>query len=156
MVKMILRRTRECQHCFFRQGNQPQYDFTDAVLGQVQDALSNLECGSMEESREAAIHSLQKAAEILERRMKLIKIADRSEYGWAVVAEYESDELAMDSDDVKRISRMEKEVEKKWLRKRQLDDRVDSARGITRATQPRANANVGATLRTGLYFGYDG
>ena len=59
--------------------------------------------------------------------MKLIKMADRSEYGWVVVAEYEYNELSMDSDDEKKISRAEKEAEKKWLRKRkrQLDDRVD-------------------------------
>ena len=50
--------------------------------------------------------------------MRLIKMADRSEYGWAVVAEYEADELAVDSDDEKRIYRAEKEAEKKWLKKR--------------------------------------
>eukprot|EP00731_Ephydatia_muelleri_P026422 Em0018g522a len=135
--------------------NQSQYDFTDAVLGQVQDALRDLEYGSTEETREAAVHSLQKAAEMLERRMKLIKMADRSEYGWAVVAEYESDELAVDSDDEKRISRAEKEAEKKWLRKRkrQIDDRVDGARGVTGATQLRATSNVGATPRAGPCFG---
>ncbi|KAL5490747.1 hypothetical protein EMCRGX_G015926 [Ephydatia muelleri] len=155
MAKMIVKRTRERQHSFLRPGNQSQYDFTDAVLGQVQDALRDLEYGSTEETREAAVHSLQKAAEMLERRMKLIKMADRSEYGWAVVAEYESDELAVDSDDEKRISRAEKEAEKKWLRKRkrQIDDRVDGARGVTGATQPRATSNVGATPRAGPCFG---
>lgn len=153
MAKMIAKRTRERQYSFIRPGNQSQYDFTDAVLGQVQDALRELECerSTDEESKEAAVHSLQKAAEMLERRMKLIRMADRSEYGWAVVAEYESDELAMDSDDEKRISRAEKEAEKKWLRKRkrQIDDRVDS----TRATQPCATYNVGATLRAGPCYG---
>eukprot|EP00731_Ephydatia_muelleri_P001926 Em0001g1926a len=155
MAKMIVKRTRERQHSFLRPGNQSQYDFTDAVLGQVQDALRDLEYGSTEETREAAVHSLQKAAEMLERRMKLIKMADRSEYGWAVVAEYESDELAVDSDDEKRISRAEKEAEKKWLRKRkrQIDDRVDGARGVTGATQLRATSNVGATPRAGPCFG---
>ena len=39
MEKMISRRTRERQHSFLRQGNQSQYDFTDTVRGQVQDAL---------------------------------------------------------------------------------------------------------------------
>ena len=55
------------------------------------------------DKRDAAVHSLQKAAEMLERRMKLIKMADHSEHGWAVIAEYESDELVVDSDDEKRI-----------------------------------------------------
>ena len=54
--------------------------------------------------------------------MRLINMADRSEYGWAVVAEYEADELAVDSDDEKRIYRAEKEAEKKWLKKRKRQD----------------------------------
>ena len=151
MEKMVSRRTRERRYSFFRQGNQSQYDFTDTVRGQVQDALSDLERGG---SEEAAILSLQKAIEMLERRMRLIKMADRSEYGWAVVAEYEADELAVDSDDEKRIYRAEKEAEKKWLKKRKRqDDRVDGARGGTGTTQPRATANVGASLRAGPCFG---
>ena len=151
MEKMISRRTRERQHSFLRQGNQSQYDFTDTVRGQVQDALSDLERGGSEET---AIFSLRKAVEMLERRMRLIKMADRSEYGWAVVAEYEADELAVDSDDEKRIYRAEKEAEKKWLKKRKRqDDQVDGARGGTGATQPRATANIGASLRAGPCFG---
>jgi hypothetical protein len=152
MEKIVSRRTRERQHTFLRQGNlQFQYDFTDTVRGQVQDALSDLERGG---SEEAAILSLQKAVEMLERRMRLIKMADRSEYGWAVVAEYEADELAVDSDDEKRICRAEKEAEKKWLKKRKRqDDRVDGARGGTGTTQPRATASVGASLRAGPCFG---
>ena len=36
-------------------------------------------------------------------RQKLIRIADRSEYVWATVSEYEEDELAEGSDDEKRL-----------------------------------------------------
>ena len=38
---------------------------------------------------------------LLAGRQKRIKLADRSEYGWAVVDEYEDDELALDEDDAK-------------------------------------------------------
>ena len=37
----------------------------------------------------------------------MIKIADRSEHGWATVKEYEDDELAENSDDEKRLFRAE-------------------------------------------------
>ena len=45
---------------------------------------------------------------LLSERQKLIKIAYRSEFGWAVVAEYTADELAEDSDDKKRLEKAEK------------------------------------------------
>ena len=41
-------------------------------------------------------------------RQKLIKLADRSEFRWGVVAEYTADELADNSDDEKRIEKTEK------------------------------------------------
>lgn len=40
-------------------------------------------------------------------RNKLIKIADKSAGGWDTVKEYESDELASDSEDDKRLKRAE-------------------------------------------------
>ena len=40
-------------------------------------------------------------------RQKAIRIADRSEYGWATVEEYEEDELAANSNDEKRLFRAE-------------------------------------------------
>ena len=40
-------------------------------------------------------------------RQKAIRIADRSEYGWATVEEYEEDELAANSNDGKRLFRAE-------------------------------------------------
>ena len=45
--------------------------------------------------------------------MKVIKIADKSQYGWATVQEYLSDELASDSEDEKRLYRSERRAEKK-------------------------------------------
>ena len=37
----------------------------------------------------------------------MIRIADRSEFGWVTVEEYEEDELADNSDDEKRLFRAE-------------------------------------------------
>ena len=74
-IQMMAKTTRERQHTFVRPGNQSQYDFTNAVLWQVQEVL---------------------------RGLKLIRIADHSKYDWAVDTEYETDELALDSDDKKK------------------------------------------------------
>ncbi len=56
---------------------------------------------------------LKKAKEALAHRQKLIHLADRSELVWAVVEEYEADELADDSDDEKKIYRAEMRAERK-------------------------------------------
>ena len=50
----------------------------------------------------------------MQKRIKTIKLAGKSDYGWAAVSEYLSDELASDTEDEKRINRSEKQAEKKY------------------------------------------
>ena len=50
---------------------------------------------------------------MLTSRQKLIRIAERSEYGWNTVTEYEEDELADGSDDEKRLYKAELRAGKK-------------------------------------------
>ena len=54
------------------------------------------------------------------KRIKAIKIADKSDYGWATVTEYLSDELASDTEDEKRLYRSEKRAEKKYKDRQRL------------------------------------
>ena len=51
------------------------------------------------------------------KRMKLIRLADRSEFGWDTVESYKSDDLASDSDDEKKLKRAEAEAAKKRKKK---------------------------------------
>ena len=44
---------------------------------------------------------------LIAQRQKLLKLADRSEWGWAVVEEFVEDDLADDSGDEKRMERAE-------------------------------------------------
>ena len=53
------------------------------------------------------------AKQVIKRRQKLIRIADKSKDGWAVVEEYESDDLASDSADEKRLKKAKHAAEKK-------------------------------------------
>ena len=62
----------------------------------------------------------QKAAEKIEQgitlvknRMQLIKLADRSEFGWRIAIEYEQNDLASDYEDEKRIQKSERAAERK-------------------------------------------
>ena len=60
-----------------------------------------------------ALGFLQEGKAAIEARMKLIKLADKSDHGWQTVAEYMTNELADNSDDEKQIERAEKIAEKK-------------------------------------------
>lgn len=51
-------------------------------------------------------------------RQKHIRLADCSEYGWAMVEAYDNDELAEDPADEKKMADAEKEVARKVTRKR--------------------------------------
>lgn len=53
---------------------------------------------------------------MLEEHQKFIKIADRLDFGWGVVAEYIADELVQDSDNEKHLLKAEKSVERKALK----------------------------------------
>ncbi len=46
---------------------------------------------------------VEEGEKLVDYRQKLIRIADRSEHGRAMVEEYEDDELAEDSDEEKKL-----------------------------------------------------
>ena len=52
------------------------------------------------------------------KRQKHIKVADRSDYGWATVQAYATDDLASGLDDEKRLEKAEKEAERQAAKKR--------------------------------------
>ena len=56
---------------------------------------------------------IEEGQQLIKKRQKLIKLADRSKDGWQVAQEYESDDLASNSEDEKRIRKAESAVEKK-------------------------------------------
>ena len=51
----------------------------------------------------SATEELKEGIKALHTRQKLIRLADRSDLGWAVVDAYESDELASEDEDAKRM-----------------------------------------------------
>ena len=70
--------------------------------------------------------ALKEGMHLIDERQKLIKIADCSESGWLTAQEYETDQIADDSDDEKRYTRAKRQAERlKRRRVRVLGDVVE-------------------------------
>ena len=82
-----------------KKGNLKQFLFNAEILDEVKSITKDLHTQDTASANKAAKRTIR----LIERRQKLIKLADKSEAGWLAVDEYESDELADDSADEKRI-----------------------------------------------------
>ena len=108
---------------FRRKGNEKQFTFNEAVNDSIQSAAAMLEKVKPTTAQETAAlksakEQLQLGTKAIVERQKLIRLADRSEYGWQLVEAYQQDELADSEKDAKRIEEAEKAVELKNRRKR--------------------------------------
>ena len=109
VVKKLNKRMYQFQH----KGNEAQYSFNSSVEDHLESAKKELVKLTPEGEQQTAIVKklktcLDKGIKAIEVHQKHIKITDRSDLGWAVVAAYEDDELASDSQDEKRIYKAER------------------------------------------------
>ena len=93
------------QSSYKKKSHEKQIIFNSAVEDKLDLCASALE--ESPPAVEKAKEMIREGKKLIATRQKLIKIADRSEYGWATVDEYIEDELASDSDDEKRLFRAE-------------------------------------------------
>ena len=107
-----------------RPGNQQKFDHCIKVLEKFESALDALSQSKVEKARDA----IKEGIELVVHRIKLVRIADKSEFGWETVNQYEADELASDSEDGKGIYRSERRAERK--QKDRKKKRPVSARGL--------------------------
>ncbi|CAH3164834.1 unnamed protein product, partial [Pocillopora meandrina] len=98
-------------------GNQKQYELNAKLDSIIESIETESERG--EPNLPLIKKYSQEARELIRKRQKRIKIADKSKDGWQVVAEYESDELVSDSEDEKRL----KKARETASRKRRQKDR---------------------------------
>ncbi len=94
-----LEKVKTKQPKFRFRGNEEQFKFNCKVHELVDQGLKLINSGSSA----TAVPIIEKAKEELSKRNKLVKLADKSEAGWAAVDEYEQDELASNSDDDKKL-----------------------------------------------------
>ena len=117
-----LRRKLKCQEekttKFKQKGHEKQYEFNLDLKLQLEGVAHLI----TQQRTTKATAEVAEATEKLEKRNKLIRIADRSSYGWKTIAEYQSNHLAENPDDEKRIKDSVKLVAKK--EKEALDSKV--------------------------------
>ena len=86
---------------------------------------------------------LDKGAKEIASRQKKIRIADRSKFSWATVEAYESDDLADDSADQKRMEKVEREAARHLAKKRSRRGQGSFSRDMYRNESKRRSQAEG-------------
>ena len=120
--RVVKRLKRARSHEFKRKGNEKQFDLNKEVKDHVEAASAHIAKLPREMQQHpslvSATEELKEGTKVLHTRQKLIRLADRSEVGWAVVDTYESDELASDDEDAKRMKEATKVADQKDQKER--------------------------------------
>ena len=127
-----------------RKGNQQQLDHAVQLLDKSDEASDALKAKSYDKVKAA----LDSGTEVVSKRIKVIKMADKSDFGGSTVNEYLSDELASNSDDEKRMYRAERRAERKTKERRRhfrSMDRKESASSTSAAFSSRSGPSHSAS-----------
>ena len=104
---MVQKLDEERGYQFKKKGNEKQFRFTPSHIDTAKEALAKVGTvpASMTKHLEVVQEELDKGAKQIATRQKKIRMADCSEFSWATVEAYESDDLA---DNLANEKRMEK------------------------------------------------
>uniref|UniRef100_A0A1X7VHN0 Uncharacterized protein n=1 Tax=Amphimedon queenslandica TaxID=400682 RepID=A0A1X7VHN0_AMPQE len=88
----------------------------------------------------------------IQERQKLIRIADRSNFGWDVVNEYQADKLAASSDNEKKLIKAKKQWSRMSKKKKILASTKRIGSTISQAQKPeRWRSRGGLRAQMSLY-----
>ena len=139
-------------YVFKKKGNEQQFSFNRKVAKTSGTALKALESGNIPKAKE----ELNKGISLINARQKIIKLADKSEFGWATVQEYVSDELADDEADASKIKKAEKRAAAKIKtlqeKKRKTSSKVSSASAPPSFSASRPGGSFGSFPSVSGYF----
>ena len=126
--RVVKRLKREKGLEFKKKGHEIQYLFNEGLGDKMESASAalaeiNATGASDKTALDQAKAELQEGMQAITQRQKLIRLADRSEFGWDAVNEYKKDELADNDDDARRLEKAEKAAEQKALKKRRAAPR---------------------------------
>ena len=98
-VDSAVKRVKRNEVEFKYKGNRKQFEHREQVLESLVDAKESLEKAKYDRTKRV----IDQGISLIEKRIKVIKFADRSEFGWNTVNEYLTDKLASNSEAEKRI-----------------------------------------------------
>ena len=123
--KVVQKLDEERGFQFKKKGNEKQFRFNQTIAHHIDTAkeeLTKIDKGSVNPATakllEVVQEELDKGSKEISTRQKKIRIADQSEFSWATVEAYKSDDLADDSADEKRMEKAEREAARRLEKKR--------------------------------------
>lgn len=137
---------------FKRKGNEIQYNFNSGIEEAISTAKEGLKKikpsdDKEKESLQKVNNSLDEGIKAIEKRQKHIKVADSSEFGWTTVQHYDSNPLAENAEDEKRLEKAEKDAERESA-KRRRDAGAKRRRNWTTETAGPSNKRGQTFLQT--------
>ena len=90
---------------FKKKAHEKQHHFNEEVIAKFEAGAACLT--ETPPAMEKAKTMMEEGTKFVRERQKLIRLADRSEHGWATVEEYLEGELVDNSDDEKRMQKAE-------------------------------------------------
>lgn len=81
-VEVAVKRARRDRYVFKSKGNEKQFKHAESVLEKVEGAKNALSVNAISKAK---ITAIEEGIALVSKRMKLIKIADKSQYSWATV-----------------------------------------------------------------------
>ena len=129
-LSSVVKRVKEDNSIKWKKvGNEKQFKFNQSVEARFDSAISAIEKKKLDKAKK----ELEEGKKLLSERQKLIKLADRSECGWATVSAYVTDDLADTPEDERRISKAEKSA------KKALDSKREKSRVKSGSTNYKSN-----------------
>ncbi|XP_052238527.1 uncharacterized protein LOC127849815 [Dreissena polymorpha] len=131
---------------FKRKSSEEQFKHNAKVNLALEEVESSLSNRNIEETR----NKIAEVKAMVAHRQKLIRLADESELGWRFVSEYESNPLASDSEDEKRMYRAEARANKKLKAEKSKKSRGARNGPYRKPMVAQNNATQGMSMRQPL------